>query len=112
MKIRKENNKKLSPLLMILTIQLVYMNPKGQNGQVSKAADNTSPAHQQHAINKVLVLNQSAGNNMVNIQLNYDIDQALDPESWNGNFCAISLHGSMEYLVSDAKIIKDSLTRI
>jgi len=76
---------------MILTIQLAYINSKGQNGQVSKVADNTSSAHQQHAINKVLVLNQLAGNNMVNIQLNYNIDQALDPESWDSNFYAISI---------------------
>ena len=49
---------------------------------------------------------------MVNIQLNYNIDQALDPKSWDGDFRAISLHGSMEHLVSDTKIIKNSLTRM
>jgi len=99
------------------SIQLEYMNPKDQNGQVSKAADTTSPnitspTHQQHAVNEVLALNQPASNNVVNIQLNYDIDQTLDPESWDGDFHAISLHGSIEHLVLDAKNIKDSLTRI
>ena len=49
---------------------------------------------------------------MVNIQLNYNIDQALDPESWNGDFHAISLYGSMKHLASDTKIIKNSLTRM
>jgi len=49
------------------SIQLEYTNPKGQNGLVSKAANNTSPTCQQHAINKILALNQLAGNNMVNI---------------------------------------------
>jgi len=49
---------------------------------------------------------------MVNIQLNYDINQALDPEFWDGNFQAISSHGSMEHLVSDIKNIKESLTRM
>jgi len=47
-----------------------------------------------------------------NVQLNYDIDQALDPESWDSKFCAVSLHGSMEHLVSDIKNIKDSLCRM
>ena len=49
---------------------------------------------------------------MFNIQLNYDINQALDPESWNGKFHVISLHDSIEHLVSDVKNIKDSLFRI
>jgi len=47
-----------------------------------------------------------------NIQLNYDINQTLDPESWNGNFQAISLYESMEYLASDIKNIKESLDRM
>jgi len=47
-----------------------------------------------------------------NIKLNYDIDQALDPEEWDGEFHATSLHGSMEHLASDVKNIKDSLRRM
>ena len=50
--------------------------------------------------------------NMVNIHLNYDPDKALDPESWDGNFHAVSLHGFMEHLASDALNIKESLTRM
>ena len=59
-------------------------------------------------------LNISCGSNknMFNVQLPYDIDQALDPKSWDGNFHAISLHGSMEHLVSDIKHIKESLRRM
>ena len=49
---------------------------------------------------------------MFNINLNYNIDKALDPEEWDGNFCATSLHEAMEHLVSDIKNIKDSLQRI
>ena len=49
---------------------------------------------------------------MVNIQLSYDSGQALDPESWNGNFHTILLHRSIEHLVSDVKNIKDSLIRM
>jgi len=94
------------------SIQLVYTNSKGQNSQVSNVADNTSSTCQQCTINKIPALNQLAGNNVVNIQLNYDIGQALDPESWDGDFYAISLHRSMEYLASDTKIIKDSPTRM
>ena len=49
---------------------------------------------------------------MFNVQLSYDINQALDLESWDGEFRAVSLHGSMEHLVSDVKNIKDSLRRM
>jgi len=49
---------------------------------------------------------------MFNMQLNYNSNQALDPDSWDENFCAVSLHGSMEHLASDALNIKESLSRM
>jgi len=47
-----------------------------------------------------------------NIQLNYNINQALDPELWDGEFYAVSLHRFMEHLASDIKNIKESLCRM
>jgi len=44
--------------------------------------------------------------------LNYNINQALDPEEWNGDFYAIFLHKSIKHLASDIKNIKDSLHRM
>ena len=81
---------------------------------VSKTADSSKVTGQQHVANEepALNINPPSGNNVVNVQLNYDINQALDPESWNGDFQAISLHRSMEHLVSDVKNIKESLTRM
>jgi len=49
---------------------------------------------------------------MFNVQFNYNPNQALDPNSWHGNFHAILLHGSIEHLVSDALNIKESLIRM
>jgi len=46
------------------------------------------------------------------MQLLYDINQTLDPETWDSNFHAILLYSSMEYLASDIKHIKESLRRI
>jgi len=51
--------------------------------------------------------NVADNNNVFNIQLQYDINQALVSESWDGNFWTILLYGSMEYLASDIKNIKD-----
>ena len=49
---------------------------------------------------------------MFNINLNYDINQALDPEEWDSKFHVILLHRAMEHLVLDVKNIKDSLQRM
>ena len=49
---------------------------------------------------------------MFNVQHPYDVNQALDPESWDSNFRTILIHGSMEYLASDISNIKESLGRI
>lgn len=49
---------------------------------------------------------------MFNIQLNYNINQALDPESWDSEFRAVSLHEFMEHLASNIKNIKESLQRM
>jgi len=47
-----------------------------------------------------------------NIQLNYNINQALDPESWDGEFHTVLLHRFMEHLMSNVKNIKEFLCRI
>ena len=54
----------------------------------------------------------SINSNIINIQLNYNINQALDQDSWNEDFKAISLHEAMEHLASDIKNIKESLVRM
>jgi len=105
-------NKDKSIVLFNSTIQLEYKTPRSQHSQTSEATRVTNAICQQHVLNKVTALNQPARNNMVNIQLSYDINQALEPESWDGDFQAISLHRSMEHLASDVKNIKDSLSRM
>jgi len=63
--------------------QLEYTTPKSQGIQVSKAAGHTSNTGQRCVESTASVLNNNAvnDNNVFNIQLNYDINQALDPES-------------------------------
>ena len=95
--------------------QLKYTTPKSQGSQASKVADFPSNIRKQHSQNDASALkniNVANNNNVFNIQLNYDIDQALDQESWDGNFRAISLHRSMKHLASDIKNIKESLGRM
>jgi len=52
---------------------------------------------------------QNKESTFINCPLPYDSNVPIDPEIWNGRFHPISLHGSLEHLVSDIKSIKDSL---
>ena len=46
---------------------------------------------------------------VINIQLPYNPNALIKPDLWDSNFHPISLHSSIEYLVSDSKNIKNSL---
>ena len=46
---------------------------------------------------------------VINVYLLYNPNMSMKHELWDGSFHPISLHKSMEYLVSNAKNIKDSL---
>ena len=94
--------------------QLFYASLKKQRNQVSIVADSSSNIRQQCVPSNGLALSKKSNysNNMFNMQLFYDINQALDPKSWDCNFHTISLHGSLEHLASDIKSIKESLKRM
>ena len=99
-------------VISIGSIQIEYVFQEEQNGQVSKATDITNNICQQHVPSEDLASSLTSSNSVFNIQLNYDINQTLDSEEWDSNFCAISLHSSMEHLSSDIKNIKDFLHRM
>ena len=50
--------------------------------------------------------------NVINIQLLYDLNRPIKPKLWHGNFYPISLYKSLEHLISDAKNIKKSMACI
>ena len=70
---------------------------------------------QKHRQNIVPTLNNNTvvnNENIINIQLNYDINHATDQKSWDSKFRVIYLHRLIEHLVSDIKNIKGSLHRM
>jgi len=97
------------PVGSISSIKIEYVSQRGQKDHVSKAADTTNDTLQQCVPSKDPALNSTPSNSMFNINLNYDINQVLDPEEWDSDFYATSLYGAMEHLASDVKNIKDSL---
>jgi len=75
-------------------------------------ADTSLNTRQQRALTVELTLNSPPGENVFDVQLNYNPDQALDSELWDSNFHTISLYRSIEHIVSDVLNIKNSLLRI
>jgi len=108
----KHVNKSYSVLSFSTQVNVEYTTPKSQVGQTSQAASVNLSSSQQCVSNENTLSNQNTGSNVFNVHLNYDPNIALDPDSWDGNFHAVSLHGSMEHLASDALNIKESLFRM
>jgi len=52
---------------------------------------------------------QTDDNNVINIQLPYDLNAPTKPDLWSSNFHPISLHGSIKQITSNTKSIKDFL---
>jgi len=46
---------------------------------------------------------------VINIQLPYDLQALTEPEIWSGSFHSISLHGSIKHFTSDSNNIKVTL---
>ena len=114
---QRESNKidQDEPVAIFDSIQLEYMTLERQNHSVSKAVDTPSNMRTKHMQNIApsLVNNIAENNNdIINIQLNYDINWALDQDLWNGKFRAIFLHGLIEHLGSNIRNIKKSLFRM
>ena len=111
------------PTTLSDSIQLEYVTQEVQNPIISKVAElppnirtecrhNIASTCVNTTVVKPTMVTTANNPNIINIQLNYDINQPLDPDSWDGDFRAISLHGSMEYLGSNIKIIKELLSRM
>ena len=78
-------------------------------------ADTPSNTRNKHVYNVASICVNTTtenNNNIINIQLNYDINLVLDQDLWDGKFRAIFLYGSMKHLGSDIKNIKELLFRI
>jgi len=100
---RSDRMDKNKPANSIGSINVEYASYGEQKDQVSKMNDHTNNMLQQCVSSEVSFSGTISSNNMFDIQLSYDVDQALDPEEWDGDFRVISLHGAIEHLVSDIK---------
>jgi len=101
---------------IVLTLDTQIISEKAtlkcQFDQFSQVANIRPPLSQQRVSNEGSSLNQSAGPSVLNVQLNYNPDQALDPDSWDGNFHTVLLYGAMEHMPSDVLNFKEFLSRM
>jgi len=112
--VKRRSNRmdKDEPVGTIDSIKLEYVFQRGQKDQISMVTDITRNMMHQHASNEDRVSELMPINNVFNVNLNYDIDQALDLEKWDGRFHTTLLHEAMKHVMSDVKNIKDFLHRI
>lgn len=97
------------------SFQLRYTTPKRQNQNISKVADTLLNMRNEYVHNIVFTCINTTmenSNNIINIQLNYNVNWTLNQNSWDSEFRTISLHSSMKYLGSDIKNIKKLLFRM
>ena len=69
-----EDNNDIEPATFIGSIRLEYVTQEDQNNQVGKVADTSLNTRQQCVLTVKPALNSSLGENMFNVQLNYDPD--------------------------------------
>ena len=87
------------------------MEGEKEDNPISKVTDSSISRKQQCVSNEDPALSKITNPNehVFNVQIPYNINEALDSELWDGNFYAISLHGLIEYLASNVKHIKELL---
>ena len=88
---------------------LTDMKLQGDNLNVPKLTPQYVINEEQYFISQCGPTMQNKESAFINIPLPYNPDAPTDPEIWSGNFHLVSFYGSIEYLASDVKNIKDSL---
>ena len=105
---------------------LFYKDEREKESRLRKEAETTTNSRPQDGNNKASSIQSNHSNhipsdsrriqiphvnddNIINIQLPYDPNGPTEPDLWSGNFQSISLHGSVKYIASDLKNIKQSL---
>jgi len=90
-------------------LEMSYETEQEKAFRIGKVTDQQDTSRPPVANNEATPSHVSHEDNVINIQLPYNPQAPMEPELWSGSFHPISLHGSIEHFVSDAKNIKVSL---
>ena len=88
---------------------LSYAMIKGEENNYTNPAPIVEPTHVSH---EVAPNNTSTTHGLQPTAIPYAVNQPVDPQLWDSNFCPISIFGMNECLEDDAKNITCSLLRI
>jgi len=95
------------------SLKLSYENTQEKEIRVSMAANQQTnqqaPTSHPGGINEATLTHGQHEEDVINVQIPYDINASTKPELWSGSFHPISLHGSIEHCASDFKNIKVTL---
>ena len=93
--------------------ELSYETEQEKEIRVSMAANQQvnqqAPIRPPGGINEVTPTHGQHKEDVIKVQIPYDINAPTEPELWSGSFHPISLHGSIEHFASDSKNIKVTL---
>ena len=89
--------------------ELSYKTEQDKALRKGKVADPENYMRPTGGNNEATPNNGNHEDDIINVQLPYDLQAPTEPELWSGSFHPISLHGSVEHLASDAKNIKVTL---
>ena len=95
------------------SLDLLYETAQEKEIRVSMAANQQvnqqAPTRSLDGINEATPAHGQHEEDVINVQIPYDIDAPTEPKLWSGSFHLISLHGSIEYFALNAKNIKVTL---
>jgi len=90
--------------------ELSYETEQEKEIRVSMAANQqANPMRPPDGNNEVTPIHGQHEEDIINVQILYNINAPTEPELWSGLFHPISLHGSIEHFASDSKNIKVTL---
>ena len=90
-------------------LELSYKTEQEKAQWVDMAANQQETTRPLPVCNEVPPTHALHEEEVINIQLPYDLQAPTEPKLWSGSFHPISLYSSIEHFVSDSKNIKVSL---
>ena len=106
---RMDTNMDFNPTIEEPSLELSYETEQEKALWVSMAANHQETTRPSNVHNETPPTQAPYEEEVINIQLPYDLQAPTEPELWSGSFHFISLHGSIKHFASDSKNIKVSL---
>jgi len=95
-----------------LSYETVQEKEIGVSMAANQQVNQQAPMRPLGGINEATTAHGQHEEDVINVQVPYDINAPTEPELWSGSFHPISLHGSIEHFALDTKNIKVTLNSL